>query len=276
MPPTCPQPGWRRRLPLARAALVIALVLAPVLAVFPPLARAVLPDEIQVYTGDINAPGQLGLELHVNTTPSGIGTPGYPGEVTTPHGWRYTAEFSYGLTRTVELGFYIPTALTRDNTFYVTGPKLRVKWMPLQPQDGVGSFGGINVELAHVGPRFEASQNALELRPIYGYQDARWLWAVNPVLDWNLSGTARSGVPDAAPGFKLARTVARGLAAGVEYYADLGPVNHPLPLHQEQHSVYLAFDVDRKPFVFNFGIGRGLTRATDRWTFKWIFEIPLG
>lgn len=28
-------------------------------------------------------------------------------------------------------------------------------------------------------------------------------------------------------------------------------------------------------WVFNFGIGRGLTRATDRWTLKWIFEVPL-
>ena len=126
-------------------------------------AHAVLPDEIQVYTGDINAPGELGLELHVNTTPSGIGAPGYPGEVTTPHGWRATAEFSYGLTPSLELGLYVPTTLTRENTFYVTGPKVRMKWMPVRPVDGVGNFAGINVELAHVAGRFEASQNAAEL-----------------------------------------------------------------------------------------------------------------
>src|SRR5581483_10791127 len=89
-------------------------------------ARAVLPDEIQVYTGDINAPGQVGLELHLNTTPSGIGEPSYPGEVTTPHGWRATAEFSYGLTPSLELGLYVPTTLTRENTYYVTGPKVRL------------------------------------------------------------------------------------------------------------------------------------------------------
>lgn len=49
------------------------------------LAYAVLPDEIQVDSGDINAPGAFGLGRHVNTTPSGIGTPSHPGEVTTPH-----------------------------------------------------------------------------------------------------------------------------------------------------------------------------------------------
>ena len=73
----------------------------------------------------------------------------------------------------MELGLYVPTELTRGNTFYVTGHKLRVKWIPLQPQNGVGNFGGINGELAHVGSRFEASRNALELRPIFGYRDTR-------------------------------------------------------------------------------------------------------
>lgn len=253
-----------------------AIWMAVALSGFALPAQAVLPDEIQVYTGDINAPGQFGLELHLNTTPSGIGEPSYPNEVTTPHGWRATAEFSYGLTPSVELGLYVPTTLTRENTYYVTGPKLRVKWMPVRPVDDVGQFAGINVELAHVAGRFEQSQNAVELRPIYGYQNAQWLWAVNPVLDWNLSGPGSSGVPEAAPSFKIARTVMTGIRAGVEYYAGLGPINHIAPLHEQQHTVFLAFDVDLKPFVFNFGIGRGLTRATDRWTLKWIFEIPLG
>lgn len=250
--------------------------LALALALSVPAAHAALPDEIQVYTWDINEPGEFGLELHLNTTPSGISTPSYPGEVTTPHGWRATAEFSYGWSPSVEFGLYIPTTLSRDNTFYVTGPKLRVKWLPVRPADGVGKFAGLNLELAHVAHRFDASQYAMELRPIYGYLDARWLWAINPVLDWNLSGPDQSGVPIAAPAFKIARTMVAGVRAGVEYYAELGQINHIAPLHEQQHTIYLAFDVDRKPFVFNFGVGRGLTRATDRWTVKWIFEIPFG
>jgi len=32
--------------------------------------------------------------------------------------------------------------------------------------------------------------------------------------------------------------------------------------------------VDREPWVFNLGIGKGLTDATDRWTIKAIFELP--
>jgi len=41
--------------------------------------HAVMIDEIQVYTDDINAPGKFGLELHVNTTLKGRSTPDYSG-----------------------------------------------------------------------------------------------------------------------------------------------------------------------------------------------------
>lgn len=238
-------------------------------------AHAALPDEIQVYTGDINSPGEFGLELHLNTTPSGNSQPSYPGEVTTPHAWRATAEFSYGLAPGWELGFYIPTVLTRDNTYYVTGPKIRLKWLPVRLQDGEGYFAGANVELAHVDQRFDQSTRAAELRPIFGYQNARWLLAVNPVLDWSLAGPDKSSVPEFAPSFKVARSVLPWLRAGVEYYMDLGRLNHPAMGPEQAQTLYLAFDVNRGPLVFNFGVGRGLSQAADRWTLKWIFEIPL-
>ena len=45
-------------------------------------ARADLQDEIQVYDDAINVQGEFGVELHVNTTPSGRRTPDRPGEVT--------------------------------------------------------------------------------------------------------------------------------------------------------------------------------------------------
>jgi hypothetical protein len=62
-------------------------------------AYAALPDEIQVYTDDVNAPGERGIELHVNATPSGRSAPGYPGEVPPHHGLRITPEISWGLAR---------------------------------------------------------------------------------------------------------------------------------------------------------------------------------
>jgi len=65
------------RVPLSGSVTAAAVALFALLA--SPAARASLQDEIQVYLDDIDRPGDVGLELHVNTTPSGRSTPDYPG-----------------------------------------------------------------------------------------------------------------------------------------------------------------------------------------------------
>jgi hypothetical protein len=239
-------------------------------------AGAALPDEIQVYTSDINKPREPGLELHVNTTPSGRSTPDFPGEIVPAHAWRITPEFSYGLTRSLEAGLYLPMVVDPDGGGRSGGWKLRLKWLPVQVDEaGNGTFAGVNFEYAWVSHRLEAATQAIELRPILGWRDARWLVAVNPILDFDRAGPDKSATPDFAPAFKIARTITEGIAGGVEYYGDLGRVNRLLPRAEQSHTLYLAIDVDEGPLPFNFGIGRGLNGATDRWTVKAFFEIPL-
>ncbi|MBS0336526.1 MAG: hypothetical protein JSS40_06890 [Proteobacteria bacterium] len=254
------------------ASLCAALLLA-LLAATP--ATAALPDEIQVYTDDITKPGEFGLELHVNTTPRGRSTPDFPGEVTPAHGLRVTPEFSWGLTRTLDVGLYMPYVRDAQGVTRFSGPKLRLKWLPLQTgEDGMGWFGGVNLEYAWIAPQFEQSTRALELRPIIGYRGALWLLAANPILGWSLAGPERNRKPDFSPAFKVARTVAPGIALGAEYYSELGRVGNFLAHGAQSHTLYLALDFDRAPWAFNVGIGRGLTDATDAWTVKAVFEVP--
>ena len=80
-------------------------------------------DEIQVYTDDINKRGEFGLEWHLNTTPQGRTTPDYPGEITNHHGFRFTPEFSYGLTSDVELGLYLPMLIDGSGDYHFVGVK---------------------------------------------------------------------------------------------------------------------------------------------------------
>jgi hypothetical protein len=247
-----------------------------VLLLAAPAARAVLPDEIQVYTDDINAPGELGLELHVNTTPSGRRTPDFPNEVTPHHGLRVTPEISYGFTRTLEGGLYLPVTRDAEGRVLFGGPKVRLKWLPLRaPEDGAGWFAGLNGEYAWLNRNFETATRSFELRPIIGWRNPDWLVSVNPVLDWALNGPDRRGRPDFSPALKASRTVASGIALGLEYYADLGPIGRPLPHAEQSHTVYAALEWDRGPVPIHFAIGRGLTDATDKWTIKAIFEFTL-
>lgn len=238
-------------------------------------SRAVLIDEIQVYDDAINAPGEFGLELHLNATPAGRGTPDYPGEIVPAHGVRSTLEFSYATSAQVEWGIYIPMEYTPSGDERFSGFRYRLKYIAQQASPENPFFYGINFELSHVKAIFEQSQDRLETRPIFGWKQAGWLYAVNTVVGQNLKPGQRAGGPDFSPSFKIAREIKSGVAIGTEYYADLGQFSHFDSYSNQSHTIYLVLDMDRKPFVFNVGIGRGLTAATDHWTIKSIFEIPI-
>jgi hypothetical protein len=259
------------------ARLCLALFFAlPLVSLLQP-ARAALPDEIQVYIDDLNDPGRWSLQEHINTTFAGDTDPDYPGESLANHGVRLTSEFAYGLTRDLEAGAYLPVVIESSGDVRLAGFKLRLKWVPVKPaEDGAGIFAGLNGELSQVQYRYDDNRRGFELRPILGWRDPTWLFAVNPVLEFALQGPDAHRSPDFAPSFKVARTVAPGIAAGVEYYADLGPLSNFEPASEQQHTLYVAIDIDRKPWNINFGVGRGLTSSTDRWTVKMIIDIPLG
>ncbi|HVS52699.1 MAG TPA: hypothetical protein VHD62_10110 [Opitutaceae bacterium] len=232
-------------------------------------------DEIQVYTDDINAPGKFGLELHLNTTLQGRSTPDYPGEITPQHGVRLTPEFSYGLTKTFEAGLYVPMQRAPDGGNDLAGLKLRLKWLPVQPDEKNGGwFAGANLELSRLQTRFEEGHWSTELRTMIGWRAADWLLAANPVFGWTLAGPDRAARPDFDLQLKASREIAKGISFGPEYYAGFGPIFRSSGFADQDHSLFAAFDVDLKPWVFNFGIGRGVSHAADRWTAKFIFEVP--
>jgi hypothetical protein len=93
---------------------IISRALPLVFLIFSSLSHAVFLDEIQVYDGEINEPGEFGLEIHANTTLNGQTSPNFTNQRVSQGGLRLTPEFSYGLTKTVELGFYLPTNYTPE------------------------------------------------------------------------------------------------------------------------------------------------------------------
>lgn len=247
-------------------------------ALLPALANAALPDEIQVYTDDINAPGEFGLELHVNTTPRGRRMPDYPGEVVSNRGLRITPEFSYGISKSFEVGLYVPLVAAGGN-WSVAGYKARLKWLPIKGDAAAaGWYAGANIELSNVEPRFNAARHNAELRIMLGHRSHDWLIGVNPVFSWALSPSQQ--IPAAQnPRFsfntKVTRRVAENVAAGFEYYNQKGRWGNFDPSGEQGKTFYLVLDVESKALPFHVGIGRGTNSATDRWTVKAIFDLPL-
>jgi len=241
-------------------------------------ARAADQDEIAVYDDGINKPGEYGLEVHLNTTPQGIKERTYPKEYLTDGGVRMTVETSYGFTKTLEGGLYLPElAIDKYGNPILAGAKLRLKWLPIQPDEKTGGFfAGANVELATLNHFIQQSRENAELRLISGYHAPdEWLIAFNPIFDWGLSDGFASPAPDFNFALKATHRIVKGLDLGVEYYSDIGRIDQPYGWGQQDNRIYAVADVDMKPFVFNFGVGYGLTEGADRWTVKTIIEVPL-
>jgi hypothetical protein len=212
---------------------------------------------------------ERGMELHINTTPKGRSTPDYPGEVVPHHGLRVTPELSFGLAPRWDAGIYLPFVRSAEATEYFAGPRFRLKWVPFRPAEGdAGYFAGINWEASFVERKFEQARRTIEIRPIIGYRNSDWLLSFNPIIDADLAGPQK-GVLTFAPAFKLARTVSDRTALGVEYYAQLGRLSKFAPQSEQVHTLFLVIDTQR----FNFGVGRGLNGASDRWTIKGIISF---
>ena len=240
-----------------------------------PAAHAELSDGIEVLTDDIQEAGQFGLGLHVNTTPKGRRTPGYPGEVVPHRGWRVTPALSYGLTPSWEAGLSLPVSREVSGNTQLAGVKLSLKWLPVKPRDGeAGWFFGANGELARLKRQFSESRSSVELRLMGGWRNADWLFALNPVLGWNLSDGMRSKAADVALGAKVARTVAKDVAVGLEYYSDLGTTQRIVPWQQQGNALYAALDAKVGRVDLNFAVGWGVTKSADDLTVKAIVGIP--
>jgi hypothetical protein len=227
------------------------------------------PFEIQVYDGTANAPGVPGLELHVNDWATGHRSSNPP-EAPLHGQFHATLEPSLGLTPSWEVGAYLQSAVrTDDGAIDWAGAKLRSKFVTPPGWDRHWRLG-VNLEASYLPPAYDRSRWGSELRPIVAWQNARWLFAFNPILDQSLAGPDGSSGPSFQPALKIAFTVGP-VALGVEYYATVGYLSDLPPLRDQEHYLYEVVDllsVDK--FELNAGIGEGLTPSSEGLTVKLI------
>ncbi len=249
-----------------------AVILAAALLAAATPAYAILPDEFDVYTDDMVKRGETRLELHINTTPNGVRTPSYPGEIVAHHGWRLTPELTYGLNDAWAVGMYIPTVWA-NGVYYAPGLRLKLEWMPVRSTDNPhGLFFGLNLEASKIARQFEPT-DYLDVMAIAGVRGTDWLFSLNPTFTWSMNQMQQT--PTGSLGAKLMRKVSESWEAGAEYYSGFGTVSSTLPFNQQSNNLFAAVDYTGRAYDVNFGIGRGVTSASDKWTIKAILEFPL-
>ncbi|MDB5373048.1 MAG: hypothetical protein JWP04_1690 [Belnapia sp.] len=266
----CPGRGMKRHHPGRRMGRIrpgrgmqrLALAALAMLAAAP--ARAV--DEIQVYTGEIAAPGEWSLLQHLNYGLRARQGRDYQGALPNRGTLNGTPELAYGVTPAYEIGLYLPFA-ARDDRFYAGGFKLRS--LLVTPDAAERSvFYGLNTELSWAPPRFSRSAWNLEFRPILGIHRGRWELATNPILGLGIGGHAATAF---LPANRISYAVRADLGFGVETYSDLGSPGRFPSAHKQAHQVFAVTDFRLGVVDVNFGLGRGLTGASDRWAVKTIF-----
>ena len=230
-------------------------------------------DEIQVYNASIAAPGQFTIQQHLNYVALGQKDPPFPGGFASNNSLNGTPEFAYGVTDWWEVGLYLPFAI-KDRQFLSDSFKLRTLFVSPNAAERT-FFYGVNFEFSNETPKFSQTRFGMEIRPILGVRNADYEFIVNPIVD---IGFGKNGQADFTPAARVARKLGSDLFVGFEYYADFGEIGNFARLPDQQHTLFAVTDFKLGDFGVNFGVGYGLTPASDRWVIKTIvgyaFPVP--
>ncbi len=232
------------------------------------------PEEIQVYMDEMDAPGQWGLDMHVNDVSSSGSNVLYPGQLPAAHLFRVTPEWSYGLTPYLELGAYWLTADSPANGGWQwLGEKARIKFIAPKAA-GQTWFWGANLEVGKTSSLMDINPWNGELKLILGDRPGNWEFATNLNFDRALEG------PDIQPTMvelddRISYRVSPDWRIGAEAYNQLGSVNVPAPLADYSEMLYMVADTSWHHWDFNLGLGHGLTAVSDHWVAKMIIGVPL-
>ena len=223
--------------------------------------------EVQVYGSDLVQPGVTMVELHSNFTASGEKRT-IDGVLPTNHAEHETVEITHGFNEWFETGFYIFTSIQSDGHWYYVGSHIRPRFsVPEKYHLPVGV--SISNEIGWQRPNFSGDTWTWEIRPIVDKKIDKWYLAFNPTFDKSFRGPEAHRGYEFSPNFKFSYDVTKRVAAGVEYYGALGPVTGFDPVRDQQQQILPAVDIDfGQRWEFNFGVGVGVTGATDHLLIK--------
>jgi hypothetical protein len=218
--------------------------------------------EVQVYGSELIPRGVTMVELHSNFTASGTKTTD-DGTLPTNHQVHETLEVTHGFNEWFETGFYQFTSIQPDGSWQWVGTHIRPRMaVPTRYNLPVGL--SLSTEFGYQRPKFSADTWTWEIRPIIDKTIGKYYLAFNPTLDKSFHGPSRHVGYEFSPNAKFSYEVTKKVVAGVEYYGALGPVTGFDPLRDQQQQIIPAVDIDfGKNWEFNFGVGVGITQATD-------------
>ncbi|MBV8054598.1 MAG: hypothetical protein JO071_05085 [Deltaproteobacteria bacterium] len=231
--------------------------------------------EIQIYSTETTPPGILSLELHSNSTISATGAEAQ--SQLDPYQIHETLEGTYGLTPHIEIGQYFATAKLNNGNYEYSGSRTKCHFGVSATDSWPIKFGG-NVELDYMRRAAEEQPLTLEMRPIVETSFAGFLLIANLAFEKPFRGPGTHQGVTFAPSGQISYQLLPWLAPAVEYYGDMGAIEHLPSVQEQQHFLVPAINLYTVPQLeVNAGAGFGLTRASNGVFLKailgWDFEV---
>ena len=224
------------------------------------------PADFRVLSDDLTEAGEFGLELQTSWTRPARGEAASSSAVL-----QGMAELSYGLAPQWELSLQLPATRT-NGSWYGMGANVELTYVA--PHDeGQGFYWGGRVELGRNRVLHEDWAAGIEIRPILGWRGGNWHALLNPGLQASVTGPERE--VDFEPSAKLAYRLRPNLHLGLEYFAEAGPLSHPLPSSPRRELGLLTLDAKAGALELTLGIGKGLTSASDQRVGKLLVSLAL-
>lgn len=240
---------------------------------FATYAQAQQGYEFEVYGAEVPRRGVGELEFNMNFVSSGAQLVDDADGRATHRALRSSIELSTGLSNWLEASLYTVTyARNKAGVAYVGN---RARLMAIAPAAwGIPFELGISQELGYARPGFAESPWAYEIVPIIGKHFGKISWLVNPAFERGMGRGVHSW--EFEPRGEVNYALGEEGAIGVAYYSVLGPVVKFDERSHQRHQLFFTGKSElRSGIEAGIGLGRGLTRNSDRWVIATRLEFAL-
>ena len=234
-------------------------------------AQAQQGYEFEVYGTSVPARGSGELELHTNFVPSGSQLVDDADGRATNRALRSSLEVSTGLASWLEASVYAVTYARSGAGVQFVGNRARLTAV-VPARWNLPFNAGLSQEVGYARAGFAENRWGYEITPILGKELGRISLMLNPAFERGIG--AGNHKWEFEPRARVGYAIDDEQSVGLEYYSVLGPVSGLDSLSHQRHQLFATGKAELSSAVEGgIGIGRGLTRNSDRWVITTRLEL---